>query len=65
MWHSQIAYQTEQLLYKFFDSMLILESEKITALLPNKTLTFSFYGSLSNSIQNWTTFAKEFFWFYA
>ena len=61
---SQKAYQTEQLLWKkFFDSMFSLESDEMTALWSNESLTFTFYVIVSNSIPNWTTFVKEFFWF--
>ena len=46
---------------KVFDSSIILESNKITALLPNDSLSFTFYETFSNSIQNCTTFENEFF----
>ena len=50
---SQIAYQTKHLLKKkFFDSMFSLESDEMTALWPNNTLTFTFYMIISNSIPN-------------
>ena len=40
MKHSQIAYQTEQFLYKnSFDLMISLESDEMTALWPNDRLT--------------------------
>ena len=40
MWDSQIAYQTEQLLQKnFLDTIFSLESDKMTALWPNDSLT--------------------------
>ena len=53
MRHSQIAYQTEQiLLKKFFDLMFSLKSDKMTAFRPNDTLTFKFYITFSNSIPN-------------
>ena len=62
MWFSQIAYQTEELLKKkFFDKIFSLESDKMTALWPNKNLTFTFYVIISNSILNWATFEKEVF----
>ena len=62
MRHSQIAYQTEQvLLKKFFDLMFSLESDEMTALWPNDSLTFTFYETFSNSIPYWTTFVKEVF----
>ena len=38
--------------------MISLESDKVTALLPNDSLTFTFYEAFSNSIQNWTPFVK-------
>ena len=61
---SQIAYQTEQLLEKkFFDSKFSLVSDKMTALGPNDSSTFTFYVIISNSIPNWATFVKEVFWF--
>ena len=64
MWWSQIVYQTKELLQKkFFDSMFSLESDEMTALWPNDSLTFTFYATFSNSIPNWTTFVKEVFWF--
>ena len=43
--------------------MFSLESDEMTALWPNDSLTFTFYVIFSNSIPNWTTFVKEFFWF--
>ena len=49
MSYSQIAYQTEQLLYnKFLDSLLSLESGKTTALGQNDSFTFTFYETISN-----------------
>ena len=64
MWLSQIAYQTEQFLSKkVFDLMFSLESDKMTALWPNDSLTLTFYMTLENSIPNWTTLVKEVFWF--
>ena len=61
---SQNVYQTEQLLYKkVFDSSISLESDKITALWPNDSLTLTFYETFSNSIPNWAIFVKEDFWF--
>ena len=61
MRHSQIAYQYEQLLLKaFFDSVISLESDKMTALSPNDCLTFTLYETFSLS---WTTFLKEGSWF--
>ena len=59
---SQIAYQTEQLLWKkFFDSMFSLENYRMTAFWPKYSLTLTFYVTFSNSIPNWTTFVKEVF----
>ena len=53
MIHSQIAYQTRQLLQKkFFDMILSLESDEMTALWPNDRLTLTFYLTFSNSIAN-------------
>ena len=64
MWLSQIAYQTEELLWKkFFDSMFSLESDEMIALWPNDSLTFTFYVIFSNSIPNKTSFVKEVWWF--
>ena len=43
MWYSQIAYQTEKVLgKKFYDWMLSLESDQMTALWPNDSFTFTF-----------------------
>ena len=39
--------------FKFFDSMFSLESDKITALLPGDSLTLIFYVKFSNSTPNW------------
>ena len=41
--------------------MFSLESDEMTALGPNDSLTFSFYQTFSNSIPNGTTFLKEVF----
>ena len=41
--------------------MISLESDKITALWPNDSLTYSFHETISNSIPKWTTFVKEVF----
>ena len=61
MWYSQIAYQTEQLLLKkLFNLMFSLESDKITALWPNDSLTFISYVIISNSVPNWVTFLEKF-----
>ena len=38
-----------------------LESDKMTALWTNESLTFTFYETFSNSLPIWTTFVKEFF----
>ena len=46
-----------------FDLMFSLEGDKMTALLPNGSLTLTFYVTISNSILNWTTFVKEVVWF--
>ena len=55
----QIAYRTEQLLWKkFFDEMHSFQSDKMTAFWQNKRLTFIF---LRHSTPNWTTFVKEVF----
>ena len=63
MWNSQIASQTEELLEKkFFVSVFSLESDEMTALWPNESLTFTFYETCSTSIPDWTTFVKEVFW---
>ena len=63
VWLSQISYQTEQfLLKKFFDPMLYLESDEMTALWQNDSLTFTFCMTFSNIIPNWTIFVKEVFW---
>ena len=39
--------------------MFSLESDEMTALWPNDSLTFTFYVTFSNSIPYWTTFVKE------
>ena len=63
MWHSQIAYQTEQLLQKKFSDLIYsLKSDEMAALWPYDSLTFTFYVIISNSIPNWATFVKEVFW---
>ena len=41
--------------------MFSLESDEMTALWPNDTLTFTFYVRFSNSIPNWSNFVKEVF----
>ena len=44
MRYSQIAYQTEQLfLKKFFDKMISIQSDKMTDLWLNDSLTFTLY----------------------
>ena len=51
---SEIAYQSEQLLYnKFSDLMLTLEIDKMTALQPKNSLTFFFY--IQDNISQWLT----------
>ena len=40
--------------------MFSLESDEMTSLWPNDSLTFIFYVTFSNSIPNWATFEKEF-----
>ena len=46
--HSQIAYGTKQLWHKkFFDSMFSLESDKMTALLPNDSLKVKIFQGQS------------------
>ena len=52
------------LLKKFFDSMISLESDEMTGLWSNDSLTFPFYGTFSISVPDWTTFVKEVFWFH-
>ena len=42
--------------------MFSAESDEMTALWPNNSLTFIFYVINSISITNWTTFVKEVFW---
>ena len=44
---------------KFFDSMFSLECDKMTALWPNDSLTFTFYVIISKIIPNWTIFVKQ------
>ena len=51
MRHSQIIYQTEQLLYN--RSLISFASDEMTALWPNDSLTLIFYETFSNSIPNW------------
>ena len=41
--------------------MFSLESDKMTALRPNDSITFTFFMAFANSIPNWTPFVKEFF----
>ena len=41
--------------------MFNLESDEMTGLWPNDSLTFTFYITFSNSIPNWTAFVKEVF----
>ena len=55
--HFQVAYQTKQLLLnKFFDSMLSLESDKMTVLWRDDSITLVFYVTFSNVIPHWTIF---------
>ena len=62
--HSQIAFQTEQLLWKkFLNRIFSLESDEMTTLWANDSLNFTFYVTISKSIANWTSFVKEMFWF--
>ena len=42
--------------------MLCLESDEMTALWQNDSLTFTFCMTFSNIIPNWTIFVKEVFW---
>ena len=44
--------------------MFTLESDEMTALWPNESLTFTFYVIILNSIPNWATFVKEVFGFH-
>ena len=39
--------------------MFSLESDEMTALSPNDSLTFAFYVIFSNSIPNWTHFVNQ------
>ena len=41
--------------------MFGLESDKMTALWPNNSLTFTFYMTFSNSIPDFTKYVKEVF----
>ena len=41
--------------------MYSLESDEMTALWQNDSLTFTLYATFSFSITNWTTFVKEVF----
>ena len=41
--------------------MFSLESDEMTALWPNDSLTFTFYVTISNSIPNWASFKKNIF----
>ena len=41
--------------------MFSLESDEMTALWPNDSLTFTFYMTFSNGIPNWSTIVKEAF----
>ena len=42
--------------------MFSSESDEMTALWPNDSLTLTFYETFLNSLPNWTTFVKEFFY---
>ena len=42
---------------------IALERDKMTALWPNNSLTFTFYATFPNIITNWTIFLKEVFWY--
>ena len=49
--HFQVAYQMEQFSSnKFFDLIFSLESDKMTALGQNDSITFTFYLIFSNGI---------------
>ena len=39
--------------------MFSLESDEMTALWPNDSLTFTFYVAFSNSIPNWASFENK------
>ena len=41
--------------------MFSLESDKMSPLWPNDSLTFTFYMTFSNGIPNWSTIVKEAF----
>ena len=41
--------------------MISLESDEITALWPNDSLSFTFSETFSNSIRNWSMSVKKFF----
>ena len=41
--------------------MFSLESDKMTALWPNESLSFTFYVSFSKSIPNWASLVREVF----
>ena len=42
---------------------LYLAISLMYSLLPNDSLTFTFYETFSNSIPNWTSLVKKVFWF--
>ena len=42
--------------------MFSSESEEMTAWRPDDSLTFAFYGTLSNNIPNWAIFVKKSFY---
>ena len=61
MCYSEITYQTVLiLLKKFSDSMFSFESDKMTPLWQNDSLTFTFYATFWNNIPNWTGIEKGF-----
>ena len=62
--YSQIAFQTEQLLWKkFLNRIFSLECDEMTTLWANDSLNSIFYVTISNSIAKWTSFVKEMFLF--
>ena len=62
MSHSQISYQTEQLLQnKFFNSIFTLESDEMTALRPIDNLTFTFCMTFSKKHTKLNNFCKKSF----
>ena len=59
MRRSEIAYKTENILWKFFDLMISLDSDKMTALWPKGSLTFTFHETFANSMSKWTTLFRK------